>query len=212
VTSQTARDILELMGPLHAGAPPPGSPSRVPADSYRRMSGEGLRQNHAHGAAERPDGAASFVASGSHLHLWSRRGPDDAPWVALATSVSPPDRLRIDAGFRVIADGGEQAAALASDPARALAELVVRHGVSYFSGSRRRVYLLPEHVIDLSQPLDRLSPAEFQRAVALEEPPEGARLAVNVALSTTAQGSTRLAWFFVLDLTAYSAEVAARRR
>jgi hypothetical protein len=74
------------------------------------------------------------------------------------------------------------------------------------------VYFLPEHIIEISRPLDRLGPAEFQKAVALEEPPEGAQVAVNVALSTTSSGATRLSWFFVLNLTSYTDEVAARRR
>ena len=208
---QSADDIVALLDPLRAEEGPAGPYRQVPAESYLRMSHDGLRQVHARQTAERPDAAATFTQSGSHLHLWTRRGPDDAPWVALVTSVSRPDRIALNAGYRVIASDADEAAALAADPARALATLVTRHGVSYYSGSRR-VYFLPEHIIEISQPLDRLGPAEFQKAVALEEPPEGAQVAVNVALSTTSAGATRLSWFFVLNLTSYTDEVAARRR
>lgn len=211
MSTQTADDITALLAPLRREEPPTGPYARVPADSYGRMSLDGLRQAHAHQTAERPDAAATYERAGSFLHLWAKAGPGDAAWTALVTSVSRPDGIALNAGYRVIARDADEARALAADPARALAQLVTRHGVSYFSGTRR-VYLLPEHIIDIPTPLDRLGPAEFQRAVALEEPAEGAQVAVNVALSTTAEGATRLSWFFVLDLTAYAREVAAHRR
>jgi hypothetical protein len=208
---QSADDIVALLAPLRSPEPPSGPYEQVPAASYLSMSHDGLRQVHARQTAERPDAAVSHELAGSHLHLWARQGPDRAPWVALVTSVSRPGRIALNAGYRVIVGDPDEAAALAADPARALATLVTRHGVTYYSGTRR-VYLLPEHIIDISRPLDRLGPAEFQKAVALEEPPEGASVAVNVALSNTSDGSTRLSWFFVLNLTAYSEEVAALRR
>jgi hypothetical protein len=209
--AQSVDDIVALLAPLRAEDGPAGPYGQVPAASYLSMSHDGLRQAHARQTAERPDSAASYVLSGSHLHLWARRGPDDAAWVALVTSVSRPGRITLNAGYRVLAADAEEAAALSADPARALATLVTRHGISYYSGTKR-VYLLPEHIIDISRPLDRLGPAEFQKAVALEEPPDGARVAVNVSLSNTAEGATRLSWFFVLNLTSYSGEVAALRR
>lgn len=209
--AQSVDDIVALLTPLRAVDPPSGPYEQVPAASYLSMSHEGLRQAHARQTAERPDAAASHELSGSHLHLWTRQGPDGAPWVALVTSVSRPGRIALNAGYRVIAGDPDEAGALAADPARALASLVTRHGVSYYSGTKR-VHLLPEHIIQISRPLDRLGPAEFQKAVALEEPPEGARVAVNVALSTTSDGATRLSWFFVLNLTSYAEEVAALRR
>jgi hypothetical protein len=209
--AQSVDDIVALLDPLRQEEAPSGPYAQVPAESYLRMSHDGLRQVHARQTAERPDAAASYAQSGSHMHLWTKRGPDEAPWVALVTSVSRPDRIALNAGYRVLAADAGEAAALAADPARALATLVTRHGVSYYSGSRR-VYFLPEHIIEISRPLDRLGPAEFQKAVALEEPPEGAQVAVNVALSTTSVGATRLSWFFVLNLTSYMEEVAARRR
>ena len=196
MATQSVDDVLALLQPLRADEAPAGPYERVSGDAYLRMS---------------PDASATYEAAGSFLHLWTRRGPDDASWVGLVTSVSRPDRISLNAGYRVLADGPDEAVAMAADPARALATLVTRHGVSYFSGTKR-VFLLPEHVIDISRPLDRLGPAEFQRAVALEEPPEGAQVAVNVALSTTSTGQTRLSWFFVLDLTGYAGEVAAHRR
>lgn len=208
---QTADEIVALLHAARVEAVPQGPYGSVSADAYRRMSDEVLRQRHAHDAAERPDAAASYEHAGSHLHLWSRRGPGEAPWVALATSVSRPDRIAVNAGYRVFASDDADARVLAADPAAALARLLVRHGVSYYSGTQR-VYLLAEHVLDLDKPLDRHTPLEFQRAVALEEPPEGARVAVNVALSTTEVGATRLAWFFALDLAAYSREAATHRR
>lgn len=183
----------------------------MPTAAYVSMSGDGLRQAHAHQSAERADAAATFTHTGGQLHLWTRRGPGGAPWVALVTSVSAPDRIALSAGYRVPAADAEEAGILAEDPARALARLLGLYGLTYFSGSQR-VRLLEEHIVRVPGAFDRLSPSEFQRAVALEEPPEGARLAVNVAVSTTSDGATRLAWFFVIDLAAYGREVAARRR
>lgn len=209
--AQSVDDIVALLTPLRAEDAPSGPYEQVPAASYLSMSHDGLRQVHARQTAERPDAAASYELSGSHLHLWTRQGPDRASWVALVTSVSRPGRIALNAGYRVIAGGPDEAGVLAADPARALATLVTRHGVSYYSGTKR-VFLLPEHIIDIPRPLDRLGPAEFQKAVALEEPPEGAQVAVNVALSNTSDGATRLSWFFVLNLTSYSEEVAALRR
>ena len=211
MSAQTAAEIVELLAPLRVGAPPRAPHDRVPAEAYRRMSHDGLRQAHAHRAAERPDAAATYESAGSRLHLWAKAGPDGAAWTALVTSVDRAGRVALDAGYRVIADDAGHARELAADPALALAALVTRHGLSYFSGTRR-VYLLPEHVVELPRPLERLGPAEFQRAVALEEPPEGAQVAVNVAVSTTAAGATRLGWFFALDLASYAREVAAHRR
>lgn len=211
MSNQSVDDILTLLEPLRAAEPPEGTLVAVPAAGYRHMSHDGLRQRHAHETAERPDAAVSFECAGAHLHLWAKAGPGGRPWAALVTSVSRPGRLLVNAGYRVRADDAEQAAEFGARPDLALAHLVTRHGVSYYSGSRR-VYLLPEHIIDIPRPLDQLGPNEFQKAVALEEPPEGAQLAVNVALSNTPQGATRLSWFFVLDMTAYSREVAAARR
>lgn len=211
VSVQTASEIVALLEPLRRAEGPDRPHERVPAESYRRMSGDGLRQAHAHQTAERPDVAASYEIAGSFLHLWARRGPDGAPWTALVTSVSRPGEIALNAGYRVPAEDPDDAERLAGDPAAALAALVTAHGITYFSGTRR-VYFMPEHIIEISRPLERLGPAEFQRAVALEEPPEGASVAVNVALSNTSAGATRLAWFFVLNLTSYGREVAASRR
>lgn len=211
MSHQSVDDILALLDPLRADEPPAGPFEAVPAGNYRHMSHEGLRQRHAHDTAERPDAAVSFTSAGAHMHLWAKAGPDGRPWAALVTSVSRPGRLKLNAGYRVLAEDADQAAEFGARPELALAHLVTRHGVSYFSGTRR-VYLLPEHIIRISRPLDRMGPAEFQKAVALEEPPDGAKVAVNVALSTTTQGDTRLSWFFVLDMTSYSREVAAARR
>ncbi len=211
VPRQTAADIVALLGPLRTGQPPAGPYAQVSSGNYRRMSHEVLRQRHAEDAARRPDAAATYEKAGSVLHLWVKRGPDDAEWVALVTSVGRPGGITLNAGYRVAAESAEEAAELAADPARALAKLVAGYGVSYYSGTKR-VYFLPEHVLQLSQPLDRLGPAEFARAVALEEPPDGAQVAVNVALSSTSDGGTRLSWFFVLDLSRYARDAAARRR
>ncbi|MEQ8832966.1 MAG: hypothetical protein RIB67_00815 [Miltoncostaeaceae bacterium] len=211
MSQQSVDDILALLDPLRAAEPPSGPIAAVPAASYHHMSHEGLRQRHAHETADRPDAAVSFECAGAHLHLWAKAGPGGRPWAALATSVSRPDRMLLNAGYRVLADDADQAAEFGARPELALAHLVTRHGISYYSGTRR-VFLLPEHIIEISQPLDRLGPAEFQKAVALAEPPDGAQVAVNVALSNTPQGATRLSWFFVLDMTAYSREVTAARR
>ncbi len=211
VPHQSAEEIVALLEAARVEGAPEGPFGQVSAEAYRRMSHDVLRQRHAQECAERPDASATYAHAGSHLHLWVRRGPGAAPWVALATSVGRPGQIAVNAGYRVFAADDEEAAVLAADPARALANLLVRHGVSYYSGTQR-VYLLPEHVLSLEKPLDRHSALEFQRAVALEEPPEGAQVAVNVALSTTEVGDTRLAWFFVLDLTAYEREAAGHRR
>lgn len=211
MSRQTADEIVALLEAVRTDGAPEGPFAQVPAEAYRRMSLDVLRQRHAMEAAERPDASATFECAGSHLHLWVKRGPGKIPWVALATSVSHPGNIAVNAGYRVFAADEDEAARMAADPARALAELVVRHGVSYYTGTER-VYLLAEHLLDLPKPLDRHTPLEFQRAVALEEPPEGAQVAVNVALSTTPTGRTRLSWFFVLDLAAYEREAASHRR
>lgn len=211
MSRQTAADIVALLEPLRAEHPPAGPYAQVSAENYRRMSHDVLRQRHADDAARRPDAAATYEQAGSHLHLWVKRGPDEAQWVALVTSVGRPGDIALNAGYRVPAESADEAAELAADPARALAELIAGYGVSYYSGTKR-VYFLPEHLLRLSQPLERLGPAEFARAVALEEPPDGAQIAVNVALSSTSDGGTRLSWFFVLDLSRYGRDAAGRRR
>jgi hypothetical protein len=210
VANQTADEIVELLEPLRAAAGPEGPLVRAAPEAYRAMSHDVLRQSHAHGAAERPTAAASFAQGDRAMHLWTRRGPDDAAWVALALSVT---RNRagsvLNAGYRVIADGPDEAAALAADPARALATLVTRFGVSFYTG-RKRVYLMPEHLVEIEGRLDALGPDQFARAVGLETPPDGSKVAVNVVVSPAEGGATRLSWFFVLDLTRY--EDASRPR
>ena len=90
--------------------------------------------------------------------------------MALATSVTRlADRIVVDAGFRVPADSSEHAAELARDPARTLATLLTRFGLSYYS-EKRRVYVTPLHVASLSAPLEELGPDQFARAVGLETP------------------------------------------
>jgi hypothetical protein len=146
------------------------------------------------------------------MHLWTRQGPGDAAWVALVTSASRVEAgIVVNAGYRVLTQTPEEAAALARDPSRALATLLTRYGVSYYDG-RRRVYFTPQHLVSLTAPLETLGPEAFARAVGLEEPPDGALLTVNVAAARGRDGATRLSWFFVLDRTAYERDAQARRR
>lgn len=212
MANQTAEEIVALLAPLRAADAPVGPVVRAAPEAYRAMSHDVLRQSHAHDAVERPTASASFVQDDRAMHLWTRQGPGGAPWVALALSVT---RNRagavLNAGYRVVADGPGDAAALAADPARALATLVTRFGVSFYTG-RKRVYLMPEHLVGIEGRLDALGPDEFARAVGLETPPDGAKVAVNVVVSPAEGGATRLSWFFVLDLTRYESESRPRGR
>jgi hypothetical protein len=176
------------------------------------MSHEVLRQTHAHDAVERPDASARYEHGATAMHLWTRQGPGGADWVALVSSVTRTERGIVpNAGYRVLTETPEEAAELARDPGRALATLLARHGVSYYDG-RQRIYFTPQLLVNLPGPLETLGPDAFARAVGLEEPPEGSLVAVNVAVSTGRDGTTRLSWLFVLDLTAYEREAQARRR
>ncbi len=209
---QSVDDITQLLEANRAAGVPEGPFARATPEGYRSMSHDVLRQTHAHDAAERPDGAASYSGDGAVLNLWTRRGPDGAPWVALVTSVNRTRKgILLNAGYRVLADSADEAAALAVDPARALATLITRYGVSFYTG-RRRVYFLPEHLVALDAPLSSLGPDAFARAVGLETPPDGAKVAVNVAVSAGDKGITRFSWFFVLDLTRYEQETRQRGR
>lgn len=209
---QSVDEIVTALGATRLAEPPAGPFVRVPAGRYAAMTHDVLRQGHAHDAVERPDASATFHQEVADLHLWSRRGPDGGPWVALATSVNRTERgIAIDAGYRVPADSPAHAAELALDPARALATLLARFGLSYYSDSRR-VYLTPLHVASLPAPLAELGPRQFARAVGLEEPPAGSAVAVNVKVARSRDGLARLAWLFVLDLTRYADEVRPRRR
>jgi hypothetical protein len=132
--------------------------------------------------------------------------------VALVTSVTRTDRgLVLNAGYRVPVESAEEAAALAADPSRALATLVTRYGITYYSGTQR-VFLQPQLQVNLSAPLETLGPDEFSKAVSLQTPPDGARLAVNVTSYVGRDGATRLSWLYVLDLVRYEREAKARRR
>lgn len=209
---QTIDDIVGLLGSI-AGDPPPTKPYvRAGADAYRAMCSDVLRQSHAHDAADRAHAAAGYVHGDSAMYLWTRQGPDNAPWVALVTCVN---RTRagvvLNAGYRVTVDSGEEAAELAGDPARALAILVTRFGVSYYTGSKR-VYFSPEQPVEIPGRLEALGPEEFARAVGLETPPDGARVAVNVAPAPGEDGTTLLRWLFVLDVTRYEKETRPPRR
>ena len=209
---QTLDEIAELLDSARAEDVPAGPYVRAPAPAYTQMTHDVLRQSHAHEAAERPDAAARYEYGATSLYLWTRRGPDDAPWVALVTSVTPTDRgIVLNAGYRVPAESAEEAAVLASDPSRALATLVTRYGITYYSGTQR-VFLLPQLLVNLSAPLASLGPDAFSKAVSLQAPPDGAHLAVNVASYRGRDGSTRLSWLFVLDLARYEREAKARRR
>lgn len=209
---QTIDEIVAALEATRLPDPPTGPYIRVPAARYTRMTGDVLRQGHAHDAVDRPDASASFEQSIATMHLWSRRGPDGGPWVALVTSVTQHDRgIVIDAGFRVPADSPEHAAELARDPARALATLLTRFGLSYYS-ENKRVFITPLHIASLSGELEDLGPDQFARAVGLEVPPDGSAVAVNVSVARSRDGMTRLAWLFVVDLTAYAAEATPRRR
>lgn len=209
---QTIEEIVGLLEAARVEAVPQGPYVRTAADSYRQMSREVLRQSHAHDAVERPDAAARYEHGATAMHLWTRQGPGEAPWVALVSSVSRTEKGIVpNAGYRVLTKTPEAAAALARDPSRALATLVTRYGVSYYDG-RQRIYFTPQHLVNLPGPLETLGPDAFARAVGLEEPAAGAQVAVNVAVSTGRDGTTRLSWLFVLDLTAYEQEARARRR
>lgn len=212
MSRQTIDEIVAALEATRLPDAPTGPYIRVPAARYTRMTHDVLRQAHAHDAVERADASASFEQSISTLHLFSRRAPDGGAWVALATSVTAHERgIVIDAGFRVPADSPEHAAELALDPARTLATLLTRFGLSYYSDNKR-VFITPLHVASLSGPLEELGPDQFARAVGLEVPPDGSAVAVNVSVARSRDGMTRLAWLFVVDLTKYAAEAAPRRR
>ena len=209
---QSVDDITQLLGAARTDRVPDGPFARATPEGYRSMSHDVLRQTHAHDAAERPDGAACYAGAGAVLNLWTRRAPGGAPWVALVTSVTRNRKgIILNAGYRVLVDSAQEAAALAADPARALATLITRYGVSFYTG-RRRVYFLPEHLVALDAPLASLGPDAFARAVGLETPPDGSQVAVNVAVSAGDEGVTRFSWFFVLDLTRYEQETRQRGR
>jgi hypothetical protein len=212
VPHQSIEEIVGLLGAARVEAVPQGPYMRTAPESYRRMSHEVLRQSHAHDAVERPDAAARYEHAATAMHLWTRQGPGGAPWVALVSSVSQTEKGIVpNAGYRVLAESPEEAAELARDPSRALATLLTRHGVSYYDG-RQRIYFTPQHLVRLPGPLETLGPDAFARAVGLEEPAQGSQVAVNVAVSTGRDGTTRLSWLFVLDLTAYEREARARHR
>ncbi len=212
VSRQTIDEIVSVLEATRADEGPSKPYVRVPAARYSSMTHDVLRQAHAHDTAERPDASATYEQAVGALHLWTRRGPDGGPWVALATSVTRIERgIVIDAGFRVPADSPEHAAELARDPARALAVLLTRFGLSYWSEGKR-VFLTPLHVVSLPGELEQLGPDQFARAVGLETPPDGTAVAVNVRVARSRDGLSRLAWLFVIDLTRYAAEVRPRRR
>jgi hypothetical protein len=212
VANQTADEIVEALAAVRAEGVPEGPYVRAAPEAYRAMSHDVLRQTHAHDTAARPRAAAAYALDDRAMHLWTRQGPGDAPWVGLVTSVSRTRAgIVLNAGYRVLTGTPEEAAALAEDPGRALATLVTRFGVSYYTG-RKRVYFIPEHVVELGARLETLGPDEFARAVGLETPPDGAQVAVNVAVSPGEGATTRLSWFFVLDLTRYERETRPRGR
>lgn len=212
VSRQTIDEIVAVLEATRAAEGPAPPYVRVPAARYASMTHDVLRQGHAHDAVERPDATASYEQAVGTLSLWTRRGPDGGPWVALATGLTRVDRgIVVDAGFRVPADSPEHAAALAQDPARALGVLLTRFGLSYRSEGKR-VYVTPLHVVSLSAPLEELGPDQFARAVGLETPPAGTAVAVNVKVARSRDGLARLAWLFVIDLTRYAAEARPRRR
>ncbi len=212
MANQTVDEIVALLDGVRVDVVPEAPSVRAAPEAYRAMSHDVLRQSHAHDTAERPDASARYEQGERFMSLWTRQGPKGAPWVGLAISVS---RTRagavLNAGYRVSTDSADEAAALAGDPARALATLVTRFGISYYTG-RKRVYFVPEHLVELSVRLDTLGPDQFARAVGLETPPDGSKVAVNVVVSPGEEGVSRLAWFFVLDLTRYERELRPRGR
>lgn len=211
MAEQTVDEIVAALEATRAEEPPAGPYVRVPAARYRMMSHDVLRQAHAHDAVERPDASATYTQAFGDMHLWTRR-PTSAPWVALATSVNRIEQgIVIDAGYRVAADSDEHAAALAADPARALGTLLTRYGLSYFS-ERKRVFVTPLHVATLAAPLEELGADQFARAVGLQTPPDGSQVAVNVKVSRSRDGVSRLSWLFVIDLGRYEADAKADRR
>lgn len=211
MAEQTVDEIVAVLDATRAHEPPAGPYVRVPAARYRVMSHDVLRQTHAHDAVQRPDASATYTQAFGDLRLWTRRPPGQR-WVALATSVNRIEQgIVIDAGYRVAADSDDHAAALAADPARALGTLLTRYGLSYLS-ERTRVFVTPLHVATLAAPLQELGPDQFARAVGLQTPPDGSQVAVNVRVSRSRDGVSRLAWLFVIDLTRYEADSRAARR
>jgi hypothetical protein len=212
VAHQTVDEILALLEAVRVEGLPPALHARASPEAYRSMSHDVLRQSHAHAAAERPTASAVYAQGDRAMYLWSRQGPDAAPWVALVTSVSRTRAgIVLNAGYRVVVESAEEAAALAGDPGRALATLLARYGVSFYTG-RKRVYFAAEHRVELPARLETLGPDAFARAVGLETPPVGAKVAVNVVASPGEGGETLLSWFFVLDLTRYEQETRPRGR
>lgn len=204
--------IVAVLDPLRTGDAPRSGLVSVSAGAYAHMSHEVMRQRHADQLAARPRASATLATAGSHLHLWSREAPNGAPWVGLATATVPEGRpVGVAAAYRIHLSSTEEAADLAAQPTRALATLLVRHGLTHHNG-RSRVHISPSHELDLPTPLDRLGPTEFTRAVALSEPPDGAQVTVNFNSATTSAGRTRLTWLFVMNMTSYVAEAAAARR
>lgn len=212
MAAQTVDEIVASLEAVRADGAPEGPYVRAAPEAYRAMSHDVLRQPHAHDTAERPRASAVYAQGDRGLCLWTRPGPNGAAWVGLVTSVSRARAgIVLNAGYRVLTESAEDAEALAGDPGRALATLVTRFGVSYYTG-RKRVYFMPEHVVELPARLETLGPDAFARAVGLETPPDGAQVAVNVAVSPGDDGATRLAWFFVLDLARYERETRPRGR
>lgn len=201
--AQTVDDIVALLDPLRADGVPEGRIVRATPEAYRSMSHEVLRQTHAHDTAERAQAAAVYRVDDREMCLWTRQGPGGASWVGLTSSVIRSRAgMVLNAGYRVPAGSPQEAASLVGDPARALGTLLTGFGVSFYTG-RTRVYFLPEHRVELDGRLDALGPEQFARAVGLETPPDGSQVAVNVVVSKTDDGASRLSWFYVLDLTRY---------
>jgi hypothetical protein len=209
---QSIDEMVALLAPLRTEQPPAGPYARATTDAYEAMSGDVLRQSHAHQAAERPHASATYAHGDSAMCLWTKPGPDGASWTALVTSATRNrEGTVLNAGYRVLTDSPDEAVALADDPALALATLLSRFGVSYYTGTKR-VYFVPEQVVELSGRLEALGPNEFARTVGLETPPDGSRVAVNVDVARGEEGHAALRWLFVLDVTRYAEASRPPRR
>jgi hypothetical protein len=183
--------------------PVPTDP-QIEGESFDVVSFGKVRHGHALEAAKRPDSQVMFEYQDSNRIVATRAvNTPNGAFVLLVMERDEEGKRLVDSAYRLYGNPAE-ITELASDAKRAFQVFLERYCRNFSSGGRQ-VRFVPVHITKPTQQLDLV--AEFGLTASGTE-----SWSLNTMAQQNGDGTWTMTWPFVVNSTAYEADIRERQR